>query len=83
MGKTISPDSIEREKKRLTKEIHQKILSFYKMNPKSKIEQLLNFTQNFQSILANRMDFPQIKNGPFHRNESFFETKSSNEMSKE
>lgn len=83
MQSSRSPESIEQERRRLSQQINQEILAFYKMNPKSKLEQLQNFARNMQAIVAERMDFPHIKKGPFRRNETFFEARSSNEISKE
>ena len=72
MGTLSTKKVIEKEKENLVRLINKQIYIFYKINPKSKLEQLMDFTQNFQKVLNMHMDFPSIKNEAFKKNEKFF-----------
>ena len=75
-GALSSESVIEKEKKELVRIINNQILIYYKINPKSKLEQLMHFNQNFQKVLHNQMDFPDIPNRKFKMGEHMFKQNS-------
>lgn len=62
-------------KKSILHTINRKLLIFHKINPSSKMEQLLVLNQNLQPVLGKRLNFPKISSDNFQKNKSFYLSK--------
>lgn len=65
-------NKIDNDKKTIIRAINSIILVFFKLNPMSKLEQLIFFTYNFQNILRKSTNFPVISDKRFELNKRMF-----------